>query len=141
MKGNNRQGGEDRIGMLRDLERRKRDHLNRFLFLLDNGEMEEIEAFNGTVPQALMMINGEMVNDSANHDERGSFVNYVLEKWREPVDRIEYLYLNILSRLPTAQEKTYFQRYLERSLYRNKDLAYEDLYWVLLNSAEFSLNH
>ena len=141
MKGNNRQGGEDRIGMLRDLERRKRDHLNRFLFLLDNGEMEEIEAFNGTVPQALMMINGEMVNDSASHDERGSFVNYVLEKWREPVDRVEYLYLNILSRLPTAQEKTYFQRYLERSLYRNKALAYEDLYWVLLNSAEFSLNH
>ncbi len=141
MSGNNRQGGEDRIGMLRSLERRKRDHLNRFLFLLDNGEMEEIEAFNGTVPQALMMINGEMVNDSASHDERGSFVNYVLEKWRDPVDRIEYLYLNILSRLPTAQEKTYFQRYLERSLYRNKDLAYEDIYWVLLNSAEFSLNH
>ena len=138
---NNRQGGEDRIGMLRDLERRKRDHLNRFLFLLDNGEMEEIEAFNGTVPQALMMINGEMVNGSASHDEHGGFVNYVLGKWREPVDRVEFFYLNILSRLPTAQEKTYFQRYLERSLYRDKDLAYEDLYWVLLNSAEFSLNH
>ena len=141
MKGNNRQGGEDRRGMLRDLEQKKREHLQKFLFLLDNGEMEEIEAFNGTVPQALMMINGEMVNESANHDERGSFVNYVLQKWREPIDRVEYFYLNILSRLPTAKEKTYFQRYLERSLYRNKDLAYEDLYWVLLNSAEFSLNH
>ncbi|MYB00808.1 DUF1549 domain-containing protein [Candidatus Poribacteria bacterium] len=141
MKGANRQGGEDRRGMLRELEQRKRDHLERFLFLLDNGEMEEIEAFNGTVPQALMMINGNMVNDSATHGERGSFVNYVMEKWRQPADRLEYIYLNILSRLPTAKEKTYFQRYMERSLYRNKDLAYEDLYWVLLNSAEFSLNH
>ncbi|MYB96415.1 DUF1549 domain-containing protein [Candidatus Poribacteria bacterium] len=141
MKGSNRQGGEDRMGMLRDLERTKREHLEKFLFLLDNGEMEEIEAFNGTVPQALMMINGNMVNDSASHGERGSFVNYVLEKWRAPADRLEYIYLNVLSRLPTAKEKTYFQRYMERSLYRNKDLAYEDLYWVLLNSAEFSLNH
>ncbi len=141
MKGANRQGGEDRRGMLRQLEQRKRDHLERFLFLLDNGEMEEIEAFNGTVPQALMMINGNMVNDSATHGERGSFVNYVMEKWRQPADRLEYIYLNILSRLPTAKEKTFFQRYMERSLYRNKDLAYEDLYWVLLNSAEFSLNH
>ena len=88
-----------------------------------------------------MMINGDMVNNSASHEERGSFINYVLEKWREPADRLEYIYLNVLSRLPTAQEKTYFQRYMERSLYRNKDLAYEDLYWVLLNSAEFSLNH
>ena len=141
MDGTNRQGGEDRMGMLRDLERKKREHLQKFLFLLDNGEMEEIEAFNGTVPQALMMINGSMVNDSASHGERGSFVNYVLEKWRAPADRLEHIYLNVLSRLPTAKEKTYFQRYMERSLYRNKDLAYEDLYWVLLNSAEFSLNH
>lgn len=141
MEGAKKQGGEDRINMLRDLERKKREHLQKFLFLLDNGEMEEIEAFNGTVPQALMMINGNMVNDSASHGERGSFVNYVLEKWRAPADRLEYIYLNVLSRLPTAKEKTYFQRYMERSLYRNKDLAYEDLYWVLLNSAEFSLNH
>lgn len=141
MEGFNRHGGEERRGMLRSLEQKKREHLQKFLFLLDNGEMEEIEAFNGTVPQALMMINGDMVNNSASHEERGSFINYVLEKWREPADRLEYIYLNVLSRLPTAQEKTYFQRYMERSLYRNKDLAYEDLYWVLLNSAEFSLNH
>ncbi len=136
-----KRGGEDRKGMLRTLEQRKREHLRKFLFLLDNGEMEEIEAFNGTVPQALMMINGSMVNDSANHKERGSFINYVLGKWRDPIERMEYIYLNVLSRLPTAKEKTYFQRYLERSLYSNKKLAYEDLYWVLLNSAEFSLNH
>ena len=141
MEGIKKQGGEDRMGMLRSLEENKRQHLEKFLFLLDNGEMEEIEAFNGTVPQALMMINGNMVNDSASHGERGSFVNYVLEKWREPADRLQHIYLNVLSRLPTAKEKTYFQRYRERSLYRNKDLAYEDLYWVLLNSAEFSLNH
>ncbi|MDE0470108.1 MAG: DUF1549 and DUF1553 domain-containing protein [Candidatus Poribacteria bacterium] len=141
MEGIKKQGGEDRRGMLRSLEEKKREHLQKFLFLLDNGEMEEIEAFNGTVLQALMMINGDMVNNSASHEERGSFINYVLEKWREPADRLEYIYLNVLSRLPTTQEKTYFQRYMERSLYRNKDLAYEDLYWVLLNSAEFSLNH
>ena len=141
LEGLRKRGGEDRQGMLRTLEQRKREHLSKFLFLLDNGEMEEIEAFNGTVPQALMMINGSMVNDSANHEDRNSFISYVLGKWRDSIKRMEYIYLNVLSRLPTAKEKTYFQRYLEQSLYRNKDLAYEDLYWVLLNSAEFSLNH
>ena len=141
MKGLHQRRSQSRENMLRQLERMKREHLKKFIFLLDNGEMEEIEAFNGTVPQALMMINGNMVNDSASHEEYGSFVNYVLERWRGPVKRMEYIYLNVLSRLPTSKEKTYFQRYLERSLYRNKNLAYEDLYWVLLNSAEFSLNH
>ncbi len=123
------------------VENMKREHLRKFLFLLDNGEMEEIEAFNGTVPQALMMINGNFVNDSADHKERGSFVNYVLDNWRDTIDRVQFIYLTVLSRKPTSKEQTYFQRYLERSLYTDKDLAYEDLYWVLLNSAEFSLNH
>lgn len=124
-----------------EVENMKREHLRRFLFLLDNGEMEEIEAFNGTVPQALMMINGSLVNDSANYKERGSFINYVLDNWRDTIDRVQYIYLTVLSRKPTSKEQTYFQRYLDRSLYRDKILAYEDLYWVLLNSAEFSLNH
>ena len=141
MRGITKRGGKNRDDMLRQLERMKREHLKKFLFLFNNGEMEEIEAFNGTMPQALMMINGSIVNDSANHEELGGFINYVLGKWRNPIERMEYIYLNVLSRPPTDKEKAYFQRYLERSLYSDKDLAYEDLYWVLLNSAEFSLNH
>lgn len=136
--------GFERLQNRRDrnqVENMKQEHLRKFLFLLDNGEMEEIEAFNGTVPQALMMINGDLVNDSADHKERGSFVNYVLDNWRDTIDRVQFIYLTVLSRKPTSKEQTYFQRYLERSLYTDKDLAYEDLYWVLLNSAEFSLNH
>lgn len=124
-----------------DLERKKREYLQRFIFLLDNGENEEIEAFNGTVPQALMMINGPMVNDSADTKARGSFLNYILDKWRAPGERLERIYLNVLSRRPNSKEKAYFKRYLDRSLYRNKDLAYSDIYWALLNSAEFALNH
>lgn len=123
------------------LKRMKRNYLNQYLFLLDNGEMEEIEAFNGTVPKALMMINGSLVNDSANYKARDSFIRYVLDNWRETIDRVQFIYLTVLSRKPTGQEQTFFQRYLERSLYRSKDLAYEDLYWVLLNSAEFAHNH
>ncbi len=123
------------------LKSMKREYLNQYLFLLDNGEMEEIEAFNGTVPKALMMINGSLVNDSANYKARDSFIRYVLDNWRETIDRVQFIYLTVLSRKPTSQEQTYFQRYLERSLYRSKDLAYEDLYWVLLNSAEFAHNH
>ena len=134
-------GGEKREEMLRELESKKREHLRKFLFLLDNGEMEEIEAFNGTVPQALMMINGHMVNDSADYKRHGTFVNYVLDNWRDTSERVEFMYLTVLSRKPTSKEQTFFQRYLDRSLYTDKELAYEDLYWALLNSAEFSFNH
>ena len=52
----------------------KRYYLERFIFVLDYGENEEIEAFNGTVPQALMMINGAVVNISADSKRRCSLL-------------------------------------------------------------------
>ena len=122
-------------------EQMKREYLERFIYLLDNGENEEIEAFNGTVPQALMMINGSMVNDGADSKRRGSMLGYILDRGRTPDERLEHIYLTTLSRLPTKKEKVYFKRYLNRSLYHNKELAYGDFYWALLNSAEFALNH
>ncbi len=136
--------GFERLQKRRDrnqLESMKRRYLERFLFLLKNGEMEEIEAFNGTIPQALMMINGSLVNDSGNHNERGGLLNYILKTQRTSSDRLDAIYLTILSRPPTTAEKSYFERYVRASLYRNEELAYEDLYWALLNSAEFALNH
>lgn len=141
MDGLGSESGDARKNKLISFERKKREHLKKFLFLLDNGEMEEIEAFNGTVPQALMMINGDLVTESTNYKKRNSFIYYVLQKWRETPERVEHIYLTVLSRKPTAKEHTFFKRYLDRSNYREKRLAYEDLYWVLLNSAEFSLNH
>ena len=136
--------GFERLQKWRDrgrLEEMKSRYLERFIFLLANGEREEIEAFNGTIPQALMMINGSLVNNSGDHKLRGSFINDILKRWRTPADRVDQIYLTVLSRPPTIGEKSYFQRYLTSSLYRNKNLVYEDLYWALLNSAEFALNH
>ena len=136
--------GFDRLQKRRDrgaLEHMKRQYLERFIFLLANGEMEELEAFNGTVPQALMMINGPLVNDSGDHNARGSLINDILKRWRTTADRVDQIYLRTLSRPATASEQSYFKRYENSSLYRDKELPYEDLYWALLNSAEFSLNH
>ena len=136
--------GFERLQKHRDrgqLEYMKRRYLERFLFLIDNGEMEEVEAFNGTVPQALMMINGSLVNDSGSHKARGGLLHHLLKTHRTKRDRLNQIYLTTLSRYPRTSERTYFDRYLRSSLYRNDALAYEDLYWALLNSAEFALNH
>ena len=136
--------GFERLQKRRDrnrLEEMKRRYLERFIYLIDNGEMEEIEAFNGTVPQALMMINGPLVNDSGSSKERGGVLHYILKTKRTQRDRLNHIYLTILSRYPTTGEISYFDRYLRSSLYRTEALAYEDLYWALLNSAEFALNH
>ena len=88
-----------------------------------------------------MMINGSLVNDSGSHKERGGLLHYILKTHRTKRDRLNQIYLTTLSRYPRTSDRTYFDRYLRLSLYRNDALAYEDLYWALLNSAEFALNH
>ena len=92
------------------------------------------------VPQALMMINGDIVNNSANYKERGSFINYVLSNWRDTIDRVSLFILMCYHGNQRLKNKPISNVFRSKPV-QNKDLAYEDLYWVLLNSAEFSLNH
>jgi hypothetical protein len=52
-------------------------------------------------------------------------------------EKIETLYLASLSRKPTAKEMERLARYVSG----NGDKALADVFWALLNSSEFVLNH
>ena len=56
-------------------------------------------------------------------------------------ERIEMLYLAALSRRPTAREAERLVQFVAdvESTHERERLA--DIFWVLLNSAEFRLNH
>ncbi len=53
--------------------------------------------------------------------------------------RIERLYLTFLSRLPDSAERERSMDHVRRK--RGEPSAYEDLFWVLVNSTEFFFNH
>ncbi|HKB41967.1 MAG TPA: DUF1549 domain-containing protein [Gemmataceae bacterium] len=98
--------------------------------------------FNGTVVQALMMMNGQDINDAINRDK--GTVAWALSRGRVPAQRVNALYLAALNR-PVGQAE--FQRIMQkmplRPGYRDKteSAPYQDLLWALLNSNEFMLNH
>ncbi len=54
---------------------------------------------------------------------------------------IEELYLSALSRYPTAKEKAEIQQALAAAPEAERRAALEDLYWGVLSSTEFLLNH
>ena len=54
-------------------------------------------------------------------------------------EKVRALYKVVLSRLPTAAEADRLVRYIDNV--GNPARAYPDIYWALLNSAEFMLNH
>ena len=116
-----------------------------------------------SVLQALFLLNGKFL-----HERTWVDATLTREKLRELIDsrrngkvvdinlslhsvllqptstesKIETLYLNVLSRLPTRDERQRLTRYVESGgPTRNARLALGDVYWALLNSGEFMLNH
>ena len=68
-----------------------------------------------------------------------TFLAELLQTERRDSRRIEALYLAAYGRKPTSAERGVAQRFIQRN--GREDEAWEDLFWVLLNSAEFMSNH
>jgi hypothetical protein len=75
----------------------------QFSFLFDVDEEFDQKDFEGTIPQALMLLNGNLVNRAATPIP-GTAMADVLALPGGDADKIEALYLRTLSRKPTATE-------------------------------------
>lgn len=117
-----------------DAEQQRQEWLQQFVIAFGNDEGEESTTFNGTIPQALMMMNGELVN-SATSGDPGSFLNKVLSTEKTPSAAVNRLYTAALGRLPTRRESQAAQKLMMSS--PNPLAGYQDLFWALLNSNEF----
>ncbi len=82
--------------------------INRqFSFLFDVDEEFEQKEFEGTIPQALLLLNGNMVNRGVTPIP-GTALAEVLAMPGGDAQKIEALYLRTLSRKPTAKELTHW---------------------------------
>ena len=77
----------------------------QFTFLFDVDEEFEQKDFEGTIPQALMLLNGNLVNRGATPIP-GTALADVLASSDSDAAKIEELYLRTLSRKPTSGETT-----------------------------------
>ena len=60
-------------------------------------------------------------------------------KLRSDNQRIQALYVSALGRIPTRAEYAKIEKVMRQA--PSPVVAYQDLYWALLNSNEFVLNH
>lgn len=89
---------------------------------------------NGTIPQALYLMNGQLVNNRIQA-RPGTLLGEILAS--APNDRaaLGALYLRVLSRQPTNHEVELCGKYLANL--GNRREAFEDIYWSLINTTEF----
>ncbi len=123
---------------------RKRDSwLRQFLFAFGNDEGDEATSFQGTIPQALMMMNGELMRDALSN-KPGSFLANCVEQAQVQAHSpeaymVNQIYLAALSRYPNRKEVQQAGRYL--ASFPDTLQVLQDLFWALLNSNEFILIH
>jgi Protein of unknown function (DUF1549)/Protein of unknown function (DUF1553) len=98
--------------------------------------------FQTSVPQALALMNGKFVNDATALERGGTLPAVAGAPFLDSRGRVETLYLAALGRKPTPEESARLVLYVERSgPGGDSDLALADVFWAILNSSEFALNH
>ena len=121
-------------------DRMRQRWLQQFSTAFGTDDGGEASTFNGSIPQTLMMMNGDLVRRACSTDG-GSFLDQVANN-RELSNRekIRYLYRAALARLPSKEETTICNALLTS---RQGDVVgtLQDIWWAMLNSNEFILIH
>jgi hypothetical protein len=115
------------------------------------GQTDKATESQTSILQALSLMNGRFIADATSLDARRSpRLSAILDApFLTTATRVETLYLATLSRKPTAREAERMIRYVEtsgdartdRPTQEQKNAALADVFWVLLNSSEFVVNH
>ncbi len=95
-----------------------------------------------SIQQALMLMNGQFIADATCLKNGAMLASIANDRSLDTAGKVEALYLATLSRKPTTREAKRFVQYVEEGgPSKDAKQALADVFWVLLNSAEFSLNH
>ncbi|HEX7450576.1 MAG TPA: DUF1549 and DUF1553 domain-containing protein [Pirellulales bacterium] len=112
----------------------------QFLARFSMGTHEATE-FAAGIPQVLALMNGALT-DAATDPLRGGILLAVDAPFFSDAERVEALFLAVLSREPTDAERAQFMRYVQdKADAGERRKALGDVLWAMMNSPEFILNH
>src|SRR5262245_15142500 len=120
----------------RDLPRLR----GQFLGRLTRGE-NRLEG-QASIPQVLALMNGELVNEALRPDGDNTLGAVAASPFLDSAGKVEALFLAALGRMPRAEERTRLRKYVDEGVAAGRgERALGDVFWALLNSAEFLHNH
>lgn len=120
----------------------RRNWVRQFAQAYNTDENDESLDFEGTISQALVMMNGDEV-DMAIHQATEAILNRSGRQSASSLDSLRLVALAMVHREPTSQEEAAFRQHLKRLSVRQPSTAVstavEDMMWAYLNSSEFVL--
>lgn len=113
----------------------ERDFVKRY----GDADDDEFAKAHGTIPQRLLMMNGDLVDGKAR-DELLNASTQIAMFAPDDGAAVDTAYLTVLTRRPTPKEREYFSAKLAGTSGDARRRVLADLYWVLFNSSEMSWN-
>ena len=120
-----------------EIEQARRDWLSQFARKLGTDEGDESNLFAGNIHQSLVIMNGPLMERATDANTR-SVLARVLESKMETTEKVEHLFLTAVARKPTKRELKLVQQMMEKT---SPNQMLQDIWWALLNSNEFILDH
>jgi hypothetical protein len=96
--------------------------------------------YQAGVLQALTLLNGADLTEATTAD-KGPLLLALDAPLFEEAERLEAMFLATLTRKPTDAERELFTKHVGSRSPSEKNKAWSDVLWALLNSAEFATNH
>lgn len=94
-------------------------------------------AYERGIPQTLRMMNSPQLLSPRSES---ALMGRIIERGTSAAEAVERLYLHVLARRPTDDERSLHDDFLSRHP-GPREQACAEIFWALLNSSEFSLNH
>ncbi len=129
----------DRKGTLEDQERRRSSWMKQFVVAFGTDEGDEASTFNGSIPQSLMMFNGELIREAISLDA-GSWLKRIVNDSSTVEGKVQYLFVAGLARKAKADELA-AAKTLMQARKGDAGAMLQDMWWAILNSNEFIINH
>jgi glucan biosynthesis protein len=126
-------------GTLEQQQQQRDMWLRQFVIAFGTDEGDEATTFNGTIPQALMMFNGELVQKATSLD-KGSWLKQLADAPTKNQEKVNQLFLVGLARKARAEELAVSVKLLQAREGKVDEML-QDMWWAILNSNEFIINH
>jgi hypothetical protein len=98
--------------------------------------------YQTSILQALALMNGKLTADASSLKAGGTLVAVANSPFMSTEGKLNALYLATLSRKMRPEEKSRLTRYVDAGgPSKDQAKALTDVFWALLNSSEFILNH
>ena len=126
-------------GSYEQQERKKNMWLSQFNQAFGTDEGAESTTFNGTIPQVLMLFNGDLIK-RATDTKKGTMIGRLSNSGTSYTKSVDHLFMAGLMRKPSGKELSLAKSMLSA---RQGDVreALKDVWWVVLNTNEFIFNH